>query len=202
MKQIFLSLFFGCGLMLCFSAANAQDDIWEHTPSVRTMFRSGGSILIPADAMKEGTIGRECGQYVVPHDALDETLDLARLRNQDGSTCYDISKIERELGVSDGAWDHKTLVRVNLRYEALHELHLRWPAEGDCVPYDNWKGGITHCCGLPVAMINPAPPEYVVIIDKQIKPCKRSEFCIPKICLPHICCIPCCVANYLVEEFK
>ena len=205
MKQIFLSLSFICGLMLCFSAANAQDDIWVHTPSLRTMFHSGGSILIPQDVMDKngkGTIGRDCGQYVVPHDALDETLDIARLRNQDGSTCYDISRIEREMGVTDGAWDHKTLIRVNLRYEALHELELRWPSESDCVPYPNWMDGISRCCGMPIGMINAAPADYVVVIDKEIKPCKKTEFCIPMPCIPHPCCIPCCVVNYIREEFK
>ena len=182
MKQIFLSLVFGCGLMLSFSAANAQDDIWEHTPSARSIFRSGGSIFMLKDVMDKrsgGKIGRDCGQYVVPHDAMDETLDLARGRELDGSTCYDIGMIEAEMGVNDGAWDGKTLVRVNLRLEALRELHLRWPKESDCVPYPQWNDGISRCCGLPIGYIDAAPAEYIVVIDKEIKPCKRTAPCMP-----------------------
>jgi len=185
MKQILLSLFFSCGLMLCFSAANAQDDIWEHTPSTKAIFRSGGSILVPKDVMNKiggGKIGRDCGQYVIPHDALDETLDIARARNMEGSTCYDINMIEKEMGVTDGAWDGKTLVRVNLRMEALRELNLRWPGENDCVPYEQWRDGISRCCGIPIGYIDPAPAEYVVVIDKEIKPCNKTCICIPTPC--------------------
>lgn len=198
MKQILLSLFFGLGLMLSFSA-NAQDEIWEHTPSPYKVFKSSGSIFVVKDQLHEGgKIGRDCGQYVIPHDAADDILDWARAVNQDGSVCYNIETIEKSLGVTDGAWDGKTLIRVNLRSEALRELNMRWPAEEDCVPYDQWRDGISHCCGVPIAMIDRVPAEYAIVINKDIKPCKHTAPGIPvptwfplPCCVPHCCgCIP------------
>ncbi|OJW84028.1 MAG: hypothetical protein BGO69_09910 [Bacteroidetes bacterium 46-16] len=194
MKQIFLSLFIAAGLLFTYSAANAQDDIWEHTPSPYKVFKSGGSIFVPLEVMdREDLIGRDCGQYVIPHDAADDMLDWARTKNQDGSTCYDIQSIERAMGINDGAWDNKTLVRVNMRTEALHELRLHWPSENDCVPYEQWMDGISGCCGVPIAIVSPVPPEYVVIVDKEIKPCKKTKPGIPvPWWLPTPCDIPRC----------
>jgi len=211
MKQIYLSLFFGLGLLFACSAANAQDDgyeIWEHVPSVYKVFKSGGSIFLPYDQVHKGSaIGKDCGQYVIPHDNADEIMDWARNINQDGSVCYDIAEIEKSLGINDGAWDGKILIRVNMRSEALHELHAHWPRESDCVPYEGWLDGVTRCCGIPIAMVGRIPSDYIVIIDKEIKPCKHTSpgipvpYWLPIPCsIPHCCgCIP---FNFPPKEVK
>lgn len=194
MKQILLSFFTACSLLLTFAAANAQDDIWEHTPSPYKVFKSGGTIFLPKEVVDKGDmIGRDCGQYIIPHDAADDILDWTRAKNQDGSTCYDIQSIEDELSINDGAWDNKTLVRIDLRSEAMHELHMHWPNENDCVPYAPWMDGISSCCGVPIAMISAVPRDYAVIVNNEIKPCIKTKPGIPvPWWLPTPCNIPRC----------
>jgi hypothetical protein len=112
-------------------------------------FEGGASYLTKKsilDRYGRDALGRDDGQFVMRPEELDKILDQAN---------GDVSKIEKALGIPEGAWAGEELVRVDI--EAPRELDLRMPSGNEEGANAHWLPGGRLPTGLDEAVVNQIP---------------------------------------------
>jgi hypothetical protein len=112
-------------------------------------FEDGASYLVPKDVLDtrgRDLLGRPDGQFVMRPGQVDDIL---------ARTDGDISRIEKELGIPEGRWQGRKLVRIDIA--APRDLDVRVSSGNEVGANEHWLPGGKLPTGLDEAVVDQIP---------------------------------------------
>jgi RHS repeat-associated protein len=122
----------------------------SHIDSVMNEFDDGAAWIVPQETLDNHPpppVGRPDGQFAMPNDAMNDLLKR---------TGGDVSKIEKELGIQEGAWKGKELRVIKVDNPGSHNLRVPSGNEGGADPEKWMPGGLTPN-GRAEGVLDPVP---------------------------------------------